>query len=120
MGYWVAHRFPRFLCPILDPTNLNFNLRTMQTVFNFTNQVVLGLEPDDVVALWHRALHLSWGSVGSTRKVRVVIHRGQCPGSQPDVPSGENQPDAPESFHLGGLVGGPWSDKDWYLGCSSP
>ena len=49
MGYWVAHRFPGFLCQILDPTNLNFNLRTMQTVFNFNNQVVLVLGEDEVV-----------------------------------------------------------------------
>ena len=49
MGYWVAHRLPRFHCRILDPTNLNSNLLTMQTVSNFNDQVVLGSGPDEVV-----------------------------------------------------------------------
>ena len=49
MEYWVAHRLPRYLCRILDPTNLTFNQRTMQTVFNYNNQVVLVLGPDEVV-----------------------------------------------------------------------
>ena len=80
MGYWVAHRLPRFLCRILDPTNLNLNQRTMQTVYSFNIQVVLGLEPDEVGELGHHALYLNWGSAGSTQKVRVVIHRGRYPG----------------------------------------
>ena len=52
----------------------------MQTVYSFNNQVVLGLEPDEVAELGHHALYLNWGSVGSTRKVRMVLHRGRCPG----------------------------------------
>ena len=74
--------FLDFLCRILDPKNRNSNLLTMQTVSNFHNKVVLGLEPDDIsyVESGHRALHLNRGLVGSNRKVRVVIHKGRCPG----------------------------------------
>ena len=62
--------------------NPNSNLLTMQTVSNFHNKVVLGLVPDEVsyVESGYQALHLSRGLVGSTRKVRVVIYRGRCPG----------------------------------------
>ena len=52
----------------------------MQIVFNYNIQVVVGLEPDEDAELGRRVLYLSWGSAGSTQKVRVVIHRGRCPG----------------------------------------
>ena len=70
--------FLDFLCRLLDPMNPNSNLLTMQTASNFHNKVVLGLERDEVsyVESGYRALHLNWGS---TRKVRVVIHRGRYP-----------------------------------------
>ena len=74
--------FLDFLCRILDPMTPTFTRPTLQTASNFHNKVVLGLELGEVsyVESGYRALHLSPGLVGSTRKVRVVIHRGRCPG----------------------------------------
>ena len=71
--------FLDFLCRILDPVNSNSNLLTMQTASNFNKKVVLGLEQVEVsyVESVHRALYLNWAS---PQKVRVVIHRGRCPG----------------------------------------
>ena len=62
--------------------NPNSNLLTMQTASIFHNKVVLELHRDEVsyVESGYRELHLNRGSTGSTRKVRVVIHGGRCPG----------------------------------------
>ena len=70
MGYWVAHRLPRFFCRILDPTTLNHNQRTMQTVYSFNNQEGLVLGPDEVGELGHHVPFLNWGLAGSTQKVQ--------------------------------------------------
>ena len=80
IGLLIA--FLDFLCRILDPMNPNSNLLTMQTASNFHRKVLLGLELGEVsyVESGYRALHLNRRLVGSTRKVRVVIHRGRCPG----------------------------------------
>ena len=74
--------FLDFLRRILDPTTQKSTRPTLQTASNFHNKVVLWLEMGWVsyVESGYRALHLSRGLVGSTRKVRVVIHRGRCPG----------------------------------------
>ena len=58
-----------------------FTPPTLQTASNFHNKVVLGeLGEVSYVESGYRALHLSQGLVGSTRKEGMVIYRGLSPG----------------------------------------